>query len=238
MLQTPWESLIKISQKNNTESKDTVKYVFEMSDKFSLWIIGISLGALSLLLSNLKDILSYISVYNLKVVLAFLFISVLCGVLYRFVFIFYYIYTNEAFRIMDFYLTDDERQDIENRLTGNESYDDLIELIKQFINLNEENFRNEYNNADNLGKTQLYNNMVAWYIGYVREAKKDFDWTKNDIAEAYNKYLGINKKNFYKQHSPKKLMFTKYTSIVLYTLFMITFLFAVAFFLLTINIHQ
>lgn len=238
MLQTPWEYLIKVAKKVNTETKDEVRYIFGLSDQFSLWIIGLSLGSLSLLLSTLKDILSYISVYNLKIVLFFLFLSALLGVIYRIVFIFYYIQNNKALRIMDFYLTDDERQDIESSLKGNESYDDLIELNQQFVNLNADALREEYNSSDDIGRIHRYNTLVAWYTSAVREAKKDFDWTRNDIAERYNEYVGINKKNFYKEYSNKPLLFTKYTSIFLYFGFMATFFFAVAFFLFTINIHK
>lgn len=235
MLQTPGEYFIRVSQKNNTESKEIVKYVFELSDKVSLWIIGISLGALSLLLSNIADILPYMSVINLKTVLIFLFVSGLCGILYRVVYVFYFIYTNEAFRIMDAYLSEDERQDTESVLTGMETYVKLIELNQQFRNLNTDGFIKEYNEADVVGREQLYNNLVVWYINGVRAAKEDFDWTKNDISEAYNTYLGIDKKKFYKVHSTKPLRLSKYACIVLYLTFMLSFFFAIAFFLFTVK---
>jgi len=187
------------------------------------------------MLSNLADIGKYISPYNLKVVLVFLFISVFCGIFYRVVYIFYYILIDAAFRIIDVLLSDDEHMDTESSITGNETIDDLIELNNQFRNT--EGFKEAFNQADDVGKAQILNNLVAWYVRDVAWAKRNLDFTLNDIAETYNKYLGVSKKKFFKEHSVFAIKFTKNAAIALYFGFMLSFLFALAFFLCTINLH-
>ncbi len=47
MLERPLTNILRVTRKNNDLTKDTVKYIFELSDKFSLWIIGISLASIS-----------------------------------------------------------------------------------------------------------------------------------------------------------------------------------------------
>ena len=135
---------------------------------------------------------------------------------------------------MDYYFSDDDFMDIESSLTGNETFDDLIELNNQFRST--EGFKDTFDKADDIGKAQSYNNLVAWYVRDVAWAKRNFDNTMSDIADQYNKYLGVNRSNFFKAHSTKPLRFSKYASIVLYFAFMLSFLFAFGFFMLTINI--
>jgi hypothetical protein len=54
----------------------------------------------------------------------------------------------------------------------------------------------------------MYNNLVAWYVNEVAGAKRSFDYTLSNIADTYNKHLGINKKCFTKslQHEDKILL--------------------------------
>lgn len=236
MLETPWVSLRRFARKNNTDTKELVKELNESSQKFSLWIISISLAAISLILSNLKDISEYISSYNLKVTLIFLFISVFCGIFYRVVFVFYWIYTDASFRILDYYFSEEKHMDVESSLDGSETIDDLIELNNQFRNT--EGFKETFNQADDIGKAQVYNNLVAWYVKDVAWAKRNHDSTISDIAEINNKFLGVKKSSFFKPYSIWRLNLTKYLSVGLYFCFMLSFLFALAFFMFTINTHK
>lgn len=236
MLETPWITLRRLFRKNNTDTKDTVKYVFELSDKFSLWIIGISLAAISLLISNLSDVKFIISTRNLNVVFFSLFLSVFCGIFYRIIFIFYYIYQDIAFRKVDFELSDDEHMDTESLLTGNDSFKDLIKLNCQFRNM--QGYEDQFNKSDDIGKEILYNELVASYVRDVALAKRNKDATISNIADVYNEHLGISRKSFFKKRSSRPLVFTKYASVLLYFGFMLSFLFSFAYFLLTINIRK
>lgn len=236
MLERPYITIRRLSRKNNNDTKKLVKYVFELSNKFSLWIIGISLASLSLIISSLNNIGTYITPSNLKVVFVSLFISVFCGIFYRVIFVFYYIYLESAFRIIDFALTDNEHMHTENTLTGNETIDEMIDLNSQFRNM--QGVRELFDKADEPGKQQLYNNLVAWYVRDVGWAKRNLDATLSNIADIYHAHLGLSRKKFFREPSIFLLNFTKYTSIILYFGFMLSFLFAFAYFLLTINIHQ
>lgn len=141
-----------------------------------------------------------------------------------------------AFRLVDLDLSDDEHMDTESLLEGNEGYDYLIELNSQFRNT--EGFKQTYEEADDITKAQYYNNLVAWYVKDVAWAKRNLDFTLTSISETYEKHLGLSKKKFFKEPSIFKLKFTKNTCVVLYVGFLVSFLFALAFFILTVNIHS
>ena len=82
----------------------------------------------------------------------------------------------------------------------------------------------------------MYDDLVALYIKHTEWAKKDTDLTMEYLADLYNTHLGISKKKFKKIPSPRKLNFVKFTSIVLYFAFLLSFLFAFGYFVAVIKI--
>lgn len=236
MLERPFITIRRLARKNNALTKDTVKYVFEKSDSLSLWLIGISLAAISLLVSSFNDITKHITPHNLRVVFVFLFVSVFCGILYRIISIWYYILMDAAFRVIDFILDpDNEHMDTEPILSNNENFNDLIDLVNEFETL-PSNIQDTYNNSNDLIKKKTYDDMLELYIKHTAWAKRDTDFTIEYLADIYNKHLGISKNRFKKEPSPSVLNFVKYSSIGLYFLFMICFLFAFGYFLAVIKI--
>ena len=236
MLERPFITIRRLARKNNALTKDTVKYVFELSDKFSLWIIGLSLASISLLVSSFDDITKHISPNNLKVVFLFLFISSFCGIIFRLLFIWYYILTDAAFRVVDFILDpDNEHMDTEPILNGNENFNDLIDLVTPFEELPTD-IQKIYNASNDITKKKMYDDMIVLYTKHTTWAKQDTDFTMEYLADVYNTHLGISKNKFKKEPSPRTLNFVKYLSIVLYFSFLLSFLFAFGYFLATIQI--
>ena len=228
----PYKTIRRFARKNNAETKETVKDVFEKSDNLSLWIIGISLASISLLVSSFNDITKHITPTDLKVVFVSLFISVLCGVSCRIITIWFYILTNAGFRILDFLLADDERMETESSLDGDETFEDLVSLNSQFENMNY--LIEKYCIGNDTTKYKMHKDIIASYLKNVADAKIETDETIAELNELNNKFLGIKKNP--KVPSRCTLIFVKYTSIILYLFFMFSFVFAFGYFVFVIKI--
>ena len=141
-----------------------------------------------------------------------------------------------AFRVIDFILDpDNEHMDTEPILSGNENFNDLINLINDFENLPND-LQAKYNNSNDLTKKKMYDDLLDLYKKHTAWAKQDTDFTIEYLAGIYNTHLGLSKDKFKKEPSPRKLNFVKYLSIFLYFSFLLSFLFAFGFFLFTIKI--
>ena len=222
MLERPFITLRRSFKRNNAVHKESVKTVFEKSDNLSLWIIGISLGSISLFISNFKDLQTYLLPKDIKLILLLLFISSICGIVHRLLFIWYYILIDYAFRKIDADLSEKEHMDTENNLTGSETFLDLLILNNQFQDVTE--YENKYKSSDQETQKNLYNELVVAYIRNTTWAKQNAISAIENIEKIYKENLGI-KLNF-KPKSAMTLKIIKYTSVALYIVFMLCFLFA------------
>lgn len=125
--------------------------------------------------------------------------------------------------------------DTEPILNDNENFKDLTDLVSEFEELPKD-LLSIYNASNDIVKQKMYDDMRSLYIRHTEWAKRDTDFTIEYLAGIYNTHLGISKKNFKKEPSPRKLNFVKYASIVLYFGFLLSFLFAFGYFLATAKI--
>lgn len=232
MLETPYITFRRAVRKASAKHKEMVKYVFEKSDNLSLWIIGISLASISLLISNFKDLHEYLSPHDIKLIFLLFFISSFVGIIHRIFFILYYIWIDVAFEKIDADLSDEQHMDTENNLTGNESFVDLLNANRQFQNVEE--FETRFKNGDEESRKNLYNELVALYIKNISLAKQNLNFAISGIGKTYKEYLDV-KLNL-KGKSPSMIKFAKYTSIILYFIFMLSFLFAFLYFFIVVKL--
>ena len=57
----PFDQLKETLRKNNKESQELLKFVFEKSDSIFLWIIGLAIGGIAIFANNIADIQKSIS---------------------------------------------------------------------------------------------------------------------------------------------------------------------------------
>jgi hypothetical protein len=236
MLERPYITLRKFFRKNNLEAKELTKYIFDKSDSITLWVIGLALGSMGILVSTLKDINKYLTTGEVKTIFLFLLISAFCGIFYRITFLYYYTLVDTAFRHIDYILSDYECMDIDGELDGSETFDDLIRLNSQYQDLS--SLKEIFNSSTEEVKDKLYDDMVSFYYESTKWAKKDFDLAIKHIAQVYNDNLGIDKKYFdvNKKSSFKKIDIAKWICFILYIVFILSFLFAFAYFLTVVKV--
>lgn len=236
MLDRPFDSWRKFFRKHNSETKEFAKYAFEKLDALSNWIIGLSVGAVSLLVSEFTDLNKLLTFGQTKTIFLFLFISVFCGVFYRiFFFIFYYLF-NQSFMQVDIALSDDKIMDTEDELTGEETFEKLLALNSQFQDITK--VKDIYPKLDKEHQLMMYNDMVSEYMKGIAFAKRDTEIVFEFVSEVYQNSFGVKKDEFdftKKRKGLARLKLMGGISILLYIGLIASFLFALGYFMVVIK---
>lgn len=238
MSERPFSVVRNIFKKQASDSRELNKYAFEKVDNVSLWIIGLSIGTIAALASKLTELNKLLTVGQTKFIFCVLFISVVCGIFYRIIYIWYYVLVDGAFRQIEIALSDLDLVDTVFELDGTEPFEELIRLIKQFQDL--EYLLELYSNGSDTYKSKLYNDMVELYRTETRIAKQELDLSFSTVEEAYKDALGVtlNLRNISPATSKKivcQIKTLRVICIALYLIFVIAFLVALSYFLYVVR---
>ncbi len=238
MLQRPFPAIRKIFRKNNSDAKELMKFVFEKTDSILLWLIGLSIGVIAALSSKFADLYKLFTVEETKCIFLFLFTSVVCGIIYRVIYLWYYILIDGAFRQIDISLSESDMVDIDFELDGTETFDFLFRQNLEYQDL--PNFPELYKKADDKQKTELYAYLVGLYKSEAEYAKKEYDLALSTVEEAYNSALGTKTKlsnltDTQLKKPVKTIKILRVVSIVLYLIFIFSFLFAIGYLLYVVK---
>ncbi len=192
----PFDQLREIFRTSNKESKDLLKYVFEKSDNISLWIIGLSIGGISIFANNIADIQKTISPDLLRPILLLLTISVTSGIIYRSLYLYFFVVLNNTIRGIDIAFSNLKMMDTESQLTGNENFTELVKKVYKGTGDDLSYLQQAYDEVDHSAKTVLYNSVVDYYLKLVEFAQKDIDLALDFIANTYSKFFGKNKEKY------------------------------------------
>lgn len=238
MLQRPFPAIRKIFRKNNSDAKELMKFIFEKTDSILLWLIGLSIATIAFLSSKFTDLNKLFTVEQTKCIFLFLFISVGCGIIYRLIYLWYYILIDGAFRQIDISLSETDMVDIETDLDGTETFEYLFRQNSEYQDLPD--FLGLYNKTDEKQKAELYEYMVGMYKSEAAYAKKEFDLALSTVEDAYNSALGTKMKltnltDAQLKKPVKTIKILRVVSIVLYLAFIFSFLFAIGYLLYVVK---
>ena len=175
---------------NNKDTKELTKYIFEKNDAFMLWIIGLSFAFIAGIISNIEKIKLLIKIGDLKFTITLLLISIIAGIVYRLLSLFFFTYLDTIFRQIDIALSDSDTMDTEFDLSGNETFEYLVMLNSSFQDLTE--VKRVYNLVDNEHKEKLRLEQIEFYRQNTIWAKKDQEVALETINEVYRDTYGIN----------------------------------------------
>ncbi len=232
MKERPFPAIRKIFRKNNSDAKDLMKFVFEKTDSILLWLIGLSIATIAALSSKISDLNKLFTVEETKCIFLFLFVSVGCGIIYRLIYLWYYILIDAAFRQIDISLSESDMVDIDSDLDGTETFEFLFRQNLEYQDLPD--FLDWYNKTDKKQKAELYSYMVELYKREAEYAKKEFNLAIGKVENAYKSALGINMNltnltDAQLNRPVKTIKLLRVTSIVLFLTFIFSFLFAIGY---------
>lgn len=199
----PFDQFRDIFKKSNEQNKDLLKYVFEKSDSISLWIIGLAIGGIAIFANNIGDIKKVIEPSSLRPILYLLATSVTSGILYRGSYLYFFVTLNHTIRGIEIALSRDPIMDTEPLLTGNETFEEVINAIKIGFDEDQSALFPQYYQSDEEGKKKMYHKMVTYYNDLVAFARKDTENAIEFIADTYSKFTGTKKENYLKSFENK-----------------------------------
>ena len=137
---------------------------------------------------------------------------------------------------IDFALSDDKTMDTEDELTGNETFEKLLEMNNQFQDLTE--VRNLYLKLDKEHQSKMYKDMVDLYKKSIAFAKRDTEFVFEFVSEVYHDSFGVKKDEFDFTKKKTGLVRLKLMGSISFTLYIgliVSFLVALAYFMIVIN---
>jgi hypothetical protein len=200
----PFVQLRELFRITNLENRELLKYTFEKSDSISLWVIGLAVGGITIVASKIGDVNSAISTDDLRVILLLLAISVTCGIFYRSLFLYFFSLHNHALRGIDISLSGQRMMSIDSNLTGNESFIDLIEELKNGFGEDLSFLIPIYEDSTYNRKEELYTSVANHYKAKIEFARKDTQNFFEFIADTYSKFYGLDKTHLIRTiHNPQ-----------------------------------
>jgi hypothetical protein len=198
MIERPFDHIRDIFRENNEKGKKLLEFVFEKSDNISLWIIGLSIGAISIFANDISKVKEAVP-YHLSIILYLLAFSVTTGIFYRLSYLYFFVINNYVANIIDLRLSTKKAMDTTSYLTGNETYPELVQVVKNGFDEDYTELITLYNNSDDIGKKILYDSMVTHYLKGTEFAKKDTELALNFVASLYAECTGTTKEKWLKK---------------------------------------
>jgi hypothetical protein len=85
-MKRPYEFVIENFFENLDKVKENQRYNFNSSERFMIWIVGFSIGGLSIIVTNITQFSQSFNHSIIQVILVLLSISIISGILYRWFF--------------------------------------------------------------------------------------------------------------------------------------------------------
>lgn len=238
MKERPFLTVRETFKKSNSDEKELMKVIFEKNDSILLWLTGLSIGVIAALATQFKDLNTLFNEGEIKSIFFFLFISVICGIIYRILYLRYYILMDGGFRQIDIALSESKMVETELELDGTESINTLIEYNSEYQHL--PNFLELYNKFDSTGKENTYKYLVGLYNDERDFAKKEYNLAIDTVNEAFKLGIGVNLNlnnlNDILINKPvKAIKFLRVTTRILYIAFIVNFLFAIGYLLCVVK---
>jgi len=192
-MKRPFDTVKEIFADNLERSREDTKFMFEQADKFMVWIVGFSIGGLSLIVSNIINLDKKFNYYSIKSILILLAISIITGIIYRIAFSIF----QAKFRETEFYI----EGAFSNKEIMNINPDDLSQEvdIKQIIKKINDDYGEDlsyilpiYENANQQYKDFIIEDLKRYYKKTGEWVKEDWNFSINYAKEVYKKAFGFS----------------------------------------------
>lgn len=237
-MKMPFDQILEIFRESNQENKKLLKFVFEKSDSISLWIIGLAIGGISIFANNIADIQKAISPCFLRPILLLLSISVTSGIIYRGLYLYFFVVLDNIYRGIDIAFSNNEMMDLESTLNGSETFPELIEALKRGFREDLSYLIPAYEKIDKEAKREVYESVVNHYLNRVEFAKKNVDDAFDFVADTYSKFFGRSKEKYIKEFKGKsgvqKYKWAANLTFIFYVAYILAFISALFTFVLAV----
>ena len=196
-MERPFREVISSARENLDKAEANDKYNQEFLDAFSLWLIGLSVGGLTLVISNTDKIAVLCGADSVKLIVLFFALSIIGSIIHRyFLFLFRAEYNGNMFYLRGA-LSDKKMMNIEP-----EDVADIQSLDKIIFYLHED-FGLDYQEYLKLQLTDeekqiILKELKVKYTEFGKWAVEDYRLGMVYLTEVFNNAYGFSKKQFQK----------------------------------------
>lgn len=189
-MKSPFDTVTETFFGNLDKVKENQRYNFNNSERFMIWIVGFSIGGLSLIASNMTQLNQIYNHCTIKLILNLLALSIFSGIIYRW---FFYLFQIQ-YQNIEFYLqgafSNKEMMAIEPKdLTNEEDVKEVLRRLKNDFGEDASFIMEDYTKLNDEGKLFLLNDLKKHYkrVGeHVKdEYKLSFDYAKKVYKDAF-----------------------------------------------------
>lgn len=192
-MKRPFDFVTEISLKTLIKSKENFIYNFEQLDKILVWIIGFSIGAISLIVSNITDLKTIYCCCVIKQILILLSVSIISGILYRISSLLYLVnYQNIIFYLEGAFSKNEMMMIEEEKLSDNIKIHEVHQKIKAGFDKDYSDVIDLYNKANTEQSKKIYlDYLIEEYRRLSVWSKKEYNYSINYVQNTIGKAFGL-----------------------------------------------
>ncbi|WP_461639192.1 hypothetical protein [Labilibaculum euxinus] len=202
-MKRPFEFVMDNFFENLDKVKENQRYNFNNSERFMIWIVGFSIGGLSIIVANLTKFTNSFDHSTIKTILILLSTSIISGILYRW---FFYIYQIH-YQSIEFYLQGafSNQQIMEVNPDDISKENDIKEVIRRLkIDYDDDvsHVLDEYSKLNQEGKLIVLNDLKARYQTVAQGVKGEYEFAMNYAKDTYKEAFGLSNKSAERMFQP------------------------------------
>lgn len=219
-MKRPFEFVLETFMGNLDKVRENQKNNFNNFEKFMTWIVGFSIGGLTIIVTNLTQFSQAFSHNTIKTILILLSISIISGIFYRWFFYLLQIqYQSIEFYLQGAFSTQEIMETDPDDLSNENDIKEVIRRLKFDFGEETSFVLDEYIKSNEDGKLFLLNNLKEYYKktgeNVKREYKSAMDYAKGIYKDAFGLSDKVANKMFEPNSSGKFKLFNWLTSIAL-----------------------
>lgn len=208
-MKRPFEVVTETILENLDKLKENQRYNFNNSEKFMLWIVGFSIGGLSIIVTNLTQFNQSFNHSIIKTILLLLSTSIISGIIYRWSFYLLQI----QYQYTEFYLqsafSNKEMMAIEPAdLTNETDIKEVLRRLKADFGEDASFILEDYLKTTDEVKLILLNDLKAHYKRVENSVKSEYDYALNYSKKTIKEAFGLSDKRIdkiFNSNTAKKL---------------------------------
>lgn len=217
-MKRPFEFVMDNFFENLDKVKENQRYNFNNSERFMIWIVGFSIGGLSIIVTNLAQFTNSFDYGTTKIILILLSISIISGILYRWFFYIYQIhYQNIEFYLQGAFSNQQIMEVNPDDISNENDIKEVIRLLKVDFDDDVTHVLDEYSKLTPEGKLIVLNDLKSRYQIIARGIKREFEFAMSYAKDTYKEAFGLSDKiaeRMFQPNSSKRFkLFGRLTSI-------------------------
>lgn len=190
-MERPFDTRLRHTYDSLEKSKENFIFNFNQNDKILVWIVGFSVTAISLIISNVAKTSETYSACILKIVLILLATSIISGIVYRFsALLFLTRYQNAMFFLKGAFSQEEIMPENTRELKKPSDIYEVYQNIKM-------DFGHDYADVINLYSQSQTEEEKQYYVEYLKsEYTRLAEWSANEYKYANNYIKSVFKNAF------------------------------------------